>query len=138
MIGKGLFHTHLVVRDIDKSVRFYSGLFGMEQIEFKDGTLVFLTTPGRNDLLALNPGGQWGYPGGCAERAAARGKTGGHPRRGGALGLHVAESRRRRESNRVGHRVRGKLVVRCDHGGMFAHTYLADPDGYVCGIQYGQ
>ena len=55
MIGKGLFHTHLVVRDITKSVRFYSGLFGMEQIDFKDGTLVFLTTPGRNDLLALNP-----------------------------------------------------------------------------------
>ena len=61
MIGKGLFHTHLVVRDIDKSVRFYSGLFGMEQLQFKDGTLVALTTPGRNDLLVLNPGGEWGY-----------------------------------------------------------------------------
>jgi len=67
VIGKGLFHTHLVVRDIAKSVRFYSGLFGMEQVDFRDGTLVFLTTPGRNDLLALNPGGQWGYPGGCAK-----------------------------------------------------------------------
>jgi hypothetical protein len=24
------------------------------------------------------------------------------------------------------------------HGGLFTHTYLADPDGYVCEIQYGQ
>jgi len=46
-----------VVRDIEKSVKFYTGLFGMEDIGFKDGTLVFLRTPGRNDLLALNPGG---------------------------------------------------------------------------------
>jgi catechol 2,3-dioxygenase-like lactoylglutathione lyase family enzyme len=41
MIGKGLFHTHLVVRDIVKSLKFYSGLFGMQQIDFKDGCLVF-------------------------------------------------------------------------------------------------
>jgi hypothetical protein len=31
-------------------------------MEFEDDTLVFLTTPGRSDLLALNPGGKWGYP----------------------------------------------------------------------------
>ena len=29
----------------------------------------------------------------------------------------------------------GKLVVR---GGLFSHTYLGDPDGYVCEIQYGK
>jgi hypothetical protein len=31
----------------------------------------------------------------------------------------------------------GRLVVRCDHGGVTTHTYLADPDGYVVEIQYG-
>ena len=42
MIGKGLFHTHLVVYDVAKSLNFYTGLFGMEQnLDFKDGTLVF-------------------------------------------------------------------------------------------------
>jgi catechol 2,3-dioxygenase-like lactoylglutathione lyase family enzyme len=45
MIGKGLFHTHLVVGDMDKSLRFYSGLFGMERIDFTDGTLVFFDDP---------------------------------------------------------------------------------------------
>jgi catechol 2,3-dioxygenase-like lactoylglutathione lyase family enzyme len=60
MIGKGLFHTHLVVSDLAKSLQFYTGLFGMQEMDFKDGTLVFLTTPGRDDLLVLNPGGDWG------------------------------------------------------------------------------
>jgi catechol 2,3-dioxygenase-like lactoylglutathione lyase family enzyme len=32
MVGKGIFHTHLVVSDLQKSLRFYTGLFGMEQI----------------------------------------------------------------------------------------------------------
>jgi len=67
VVGKGRYHTHLAVRDMGKSVGFYSGLFGMEQIDFNDGTRVFLTTSGRNDLLALNRGGRWGYPGGCAK-----------------------------------------------------------------------
>src|SRR6516225_5262494 len=67
MIGKGLFHTHLVVSNLEKSLKFYTGMFGMQKINFEDGTLVFLTTPGRGDLLALNPGGKWGFPGGCAK-----------------------------------------------------------------------
>ncbi len=72
MVGKGLFHTHLVVRELEKSLRFYTGLFGMEQIEFRDGTLVFLTTPGRNDLLALNPGGSGAIPEAARPSSRAR------------------------------------------------------------------
>jgi catechol 2,3-dioxygenase-like lactoylglutathione lyase family enzyme len=49
-----------VVSDLAKSLKFYTGLFGMQEIDFKDGTLVFLTTPERDDLLVLNPGGDWG------------------------------------------------------------------------------
>jgi len=68
MVGKGIFHTNLVVRDLAKSLKFYTGLFGMEDTGFKDGDYVFLTTPGRNDLLTLNPrhGIPAGFPGGCA------------------------------------------------------------------------
>ena len=68
MIGKGIFHTNIVVRDFEKSLKFYTGLFGMEKSDFKDGDLVFLKTPGRDDLLTLNPSGRpFGYPGGCIE-----------------------------------------------------------------------
>ncbi len=42
MIGQGLFHTHLVVSDHAKSLQFCTGLFGMQEIDFKDGTWVFL------------------------------------------------------------------------------------------------
>ena len=41
MIGKGIFHTNIVVRNLQRSVRFYAGLFGMEKIDFKDGDLCF-------------------------------------------------------------------------------------------------
>lgn len=71
MIGKGIFSHNIVVRDLGRSLRFYTGgLFGMQEIGFKDGDLVFLTTPGRNDLLTPNPSGRtYGFPGGCAREA---------------------------------------------------------------------
>ena len=138
MIGKGLFHTHLVVRDLAKSLHFYTGLFGMQEMDFKDGTLVFLTTPGRGDFLALNPGGDWGYPGGCAHEspreAPLAGVQGGVAHFGYML-PSVEEYERAIASVAA---FGGRLVVRCDHGGAFTHTYLADPDGYVVEIQYGR
>jgi hypothetical protein len=38
-------------------MKFYRGLFGMEKSDFVDGDLVFLTTPGREDVLTLTPAG---------------------------------------------------------------------------------
>jgi catechol 2,3-dioxygenase-like lactoylglutathione lyase family enzyme len=58
MIGKGIFHTNIAVRDVSKSMKFYQGLFGMEKSDFVDGDLVFLTTPGREDVLTLTPVGR--------------------------------------------------------------------------------
>jgi catechol 2,3-dioxygenase-like lactoylglutathione lyase family enzyme len=75
MIGKGIFHANIVVRDLEKSLRFYSGLFGMERMDFKDGDLVFLTTPGRDDVLTLNPSGRtFGFPGDARESVSERSK----------------------------------------------------------------
>jgi catechol 2,3-dioxygenase-like lactoylglutathione lyase family enzyme len=138
MIGKGLFHTHLVVRDIANFLKFYSALLGMEQIDFKDGTLIFLTTPGRNDLLALNPGGEWGHPGGCAKEQPREEKLAGVQGELAHSGYMLPSLEEyERVVSSVG-KFGGKLVVRCDHGGLFTHTYLPDPDGYVCENQYGQ
>lgn len=137
MIGKGIFHTHLVVRDIEKSLRFYTGLFGMQRMDFKDGSLVFLTTPGRDDLLALNPGGEWGFPGGCAKEQPREEKLAGVQGGMAHFGYMLPN---RDEYERIIASIAdfgGRLVVRCDHGGVTTHTYLADPDGYVVEIQYG-
>ena len=138
MIEKGIFHTHLVVKDIAKSVRFYTGLFGMRDTGFKDGTLVFLTTPGRDDLLALNPGGSWGFPGGCATENPREEKLAGVQGGAAHFGYMLPSLEDyERAIDSVGE-FGGHLVVRCDHGGLFTHTYLADPDGYVVEIQYGR
>jgi catechol 2,3-dioxygenase-like lactoylglutathione lyase family enzyme len=137
MIGKGIFHTHLVVRDLDKSLRFYTGLFGMQDTGFKDGDLVFLSTPGKSDLLVLNPGGRFGYPQGCAKESEREkelaGVQGGISHFGYMLPSLEDYERTIASVADFG----GKLIVRCEHGGMFSHTYLADPDGYVVEIHYG-
>jgi catechol 2,3-dioxygenase-like lactoylglutathione lyase family enzyme len=138
MIGKGLFHTHLVVRDGAKSMKFYTGLFGMEQVDFKDGTLVFLTTPGRGDLLVLNPGGEWGYPGGCAKERPREEKLGGVQGGVAHFGYMLPNAEEYERAIASVERFGGRLVVRCDHGGATGHSYLADPDGYVVEIQYGR
>jgi catechol 2,3-dioxygenase-like lactoylglutathione lyase family enzyme len=137
VIGKGIFHTHLVVRDIEKSVKFYTGLFGMEDIGFKDGTLVFLRTPGRNDLLALNPGGSWGYPDGCAKENPREEKLAGVQGGVAHFGYMLPSLEEYERAIASVCEFGGRLVVRCDHGGVTTHTYLADPDGYVVEIQYG-
>jgi catechol 2,3-dioxygenase-like lactoylglutathione lyase family enzyme len=142
MIGKGIFHTNIVVRDLAKSLKFYTGLFGMEDTGFKDGDYVFLTTPGRNDLLTLNPrdGIPAGFPGGCAiEDARERkenlpGVQGGVSHFGYMLPNLEEYERVIASVGEFG----GRLLTRCEHGGTASHTYLADPDGYTVEIHYGR
>jgi len=51
---QGLTHIHLAVRDLERSLRFYKSVFGMEE-RFRDGPrMVFLNTPGSADLITLN------------------------------------------------------------------------------------
>lgn len=140
MVGKGIFHTNIVVRDVAKSLKFYTGLFGMERIDFKDGDLVFLTTPGRNDLLSLNANGcTAGFPGGCARECERElkenlpGVQGGVSHFGYMLPTLEEYERVIASVGEFG----GRLLTRCEHGGMFSHTYGADPDGYAVEIQYG-
>ena len=140
MIGKGIFHTNIVVRDLEKSLKFYTGLFGMEKSDFKDGDLVFLSTPGRDDLLTLNPSGRpFGHPGGCAresERELKENRPGvqGGVSHFGYMLPDLAEYERVIAS--VGE-FGGRLLTRCEHGGAFTHTYLADPDGYAVEVHCG-
>ncbi len=48
---QGLTHIHLAVRDIQRSLAFYSEVFGME-VRFWDGpSMVFLGTPGAQDTF---------------------------------------------------------------------------------------
>jgi len=133
--SRGIFHTHLVVKDRERSLRFYSGLFGMQKSpEYEDGDLIFLHTPGSRDLLVLNPSGTAGYPGGCAkEIERERGLAG---VQGGAshFGVMLATQEDFETAIEAAPTFGGKLVTRCEHGGAFRHAYIADPDGYVVEI----
>ena len=49
----GLTYLHLAVNDLQRSLRFYTEVFGME-VRFWDGpTMVFLNTPGARDIITL-------------------------------------------------------------------------------------
>ncbi len=50
----GLTHLHLVVKDLKRSLEFYQNVFGLEVKFWAGDGLVFLNTPGSNDMIALH------------------------------------------------------------------------------------
>ena len=114
----GLSHLHLVVRDMERSLRFYQSVFGMEE-RFRVGPhMVFLSTPGSQDLITLNQDE--------TERAKA-GDNGGIAHFGFNL----------RNANDIDQAVveveeaGGKVLSRGEHAPGVPFVYVADPDGYV-------
>jgi catechol 2,3-dioxygenase-like lactoylglutathione lyase family enzyme len=135
-IGKGIFHVHIVVKDMERSLRFYTGLLGMEKVPFEDGGLVFLRTPGRRDLFTLNAG-NWkpDRPETCGQEAArenALAQTHGGITHFGYMLPSLEEYNR---TIAAAEQFGGRLAIRCDH---HQHAYLHDPDGYAVELQYGR
>jgi catechol 2,3-dioxygenase-like lactoylglutathione lyase family enzyme len=115
---QGLTHIHLVVRDLERSLRFYKGVFGMEE-RFRDGPqMVFLNTPGSQDLITLNE-----------DPAEARhaGVNAGVAHFGFRLAKSADLDAAIAEVESAG----GKLIRRGEHGPGVAFAYIEDPDGYV-------
>lgn len=115
---QGLTHIHLVVRDLARSLRFYQGVFGMEE-RFRDGPrMVFLSTPGSQDLITLNEDPAEarlaGVNGGIAHFGFRR-------EQGADLDAAIAEVEA----------AGGKLIRRGEHGPGLPFAYVEDPDGYV-------
>jgi catechol 2,3-dioxygenase-like lactoylglutathione lyase family enzyme len=115
---QGLTHIHLVVRDLERSLRFYETVFGMQE-RFRDGPkMVFLNTPGSSDLITLNE-----------DPAEARfaGVNGGVAHFGFRLANSADLDRAIAEVEAAG----GRLVRRGEHAPGKAFAYVEDPDGYV-------
>jgi predicted enzyme related to lactoylglutathione lyase len=55
---RGLTHIHLVVENVHRSLDFYKCVFGMHEKFWAAPDLVFLNTPGSNDLIALHQGAE--------------------------------------------------------------------------------
>lgn len=115
---EGLTHLHLVVRDLDRSLRFYRDVFGMQEL-FRDGPwMVFLRTPGARDTITLNAD---------PSEAGSAGRPGGI----GHFGFRLRDETQLDEAIAAVEAAGGRLVERGkrDSGDRFA--YVADPDGYV-------
>lgn len=113
----GLAHIHLVVRDLERSLRFYQGVFGMQE-RFRDGPkMVFLNTPGSGDLVTLNED---------PAEAQLAGVSGGVAH----FGFRLANRADLDAAIAAVEAAGGKLLQRGERAsGRFA--YVADPDGYV-------
>jgi metallothiol transferase len=115
---QGLTHIHLIVRDLERSLRFYMGVFGMKE-RFRDGPhMVFLNTPGSNDLITLN---------GDPSEAHLAGTGGGVGHFGFRLRDPAALEAAISEIEAAG----GKLLSRGEHAPGVPFAYVSDPDGYV-------
>lgn len=113
---QGLTHIHLVVRDLERSLKFYTTVFGLKE-QFRQGRhMVFLNTPGSRDLVTLNQAG-----------TELAGVTGGVDHFGFRLEDPADLDAAIAEVERAG----GKLVERGEHSPGVPFAYVKDPDGYV-------
>ncbi len=115
---EGLTHIHLVVRDLERSLRFYQGVFGMKE-RFRSGPkMVFLNTPGSADLITLNEN---------PAEAELAGVNGGVAHFGFRLANPTDLGKAIAEVEAAG----GKLIESGEHAPGVPFAYVADPDGYV-------
>jgi catechol 2,3-dioxygenase-like lactoylglutathione lyase family enzyme len=112
---EGLTHIHLFVADLDRSLRFYHDVFGLEEM-FRDGpTMVFLCPPNSADTITLNE---------VPEKA---GRAGGVDHFGFRLVDKTQLGRAIEEVERAG----GRLLERGEHAPGSPYAYVVDPDGYT-------
>ncbi len=112
---EGLTHIHLFVADLDRSLRFYRDVFGLEEM-FRDGPkMVFLRPPNSSDTITLNA---------VPEKA---GQTGGVDH----FGFRLVDTNQLDRAIEEVERAGGRLLERGEHAPGSPYAYVADPDGYM-------
>lgn len=115
---QGLTHIHLVVRDLDRSLRFYQRVFGMKE-RFRSGPkMVFLNTPGSQDTITLNED---------PEQSSLAGTNGGVAH----FGFRLCDTADLDAAIAAVEEAGGRLVERGEHAPGVPFAYVSDPDGYV-------
>jgi catechol 2,3-dioxygenase-like lactoylglutathione lyase family enzyme len=112
----GLTHIHLVVKDIRRSLDFYKSVFGMQEKFWAGEGLVFLNTPGSNDLITLHQSAE----------GQSTGASGGILHFGFQLDDKANLDAAINEVVAAG----GTLKKRGEFGPEMPFAYVADPDGY--------
>jgi catechol 2,3-dioxygenase len=116
--AQGLNHIHLIVRDMDRSLRFYRDALGLEERFRKGDRMVFLNPPGSDDLVTLNE---------SAEEAGLAGTSGGVSH----FGFRLAESADLDQVLAEVAAAGGALIGQGEHAPGVRFAFVRDPDGYV-------
>ena len=112
---EGLTHIHLFVADLDRSLRFYREVFGLEEL-FRDGSkMVFVRPPNTSDTITLN------------EDPEKAGRPGGVDHFGFRLTDKSQLDRAIEQVERAG----GKLLERGQRSPGNNFAYVNDTDEYV-------
>jgi len=115
---RGLTHIHLMVRDLERSLRFYQRVFELEE-RFREGRhMVFLNTPGSEDLITLNED-----PG----EADVAGLNGGVNH----FGFRLSSGSDLDNAAKAAEAAGGSIVKRGEHAPGVPFLYIRDPDGYL-------
>lgn len=115
----GLTHISLAVRDPDRSLKFYTDVFGVREY-YRDDDQIQALGPGKHDVIAF-------------ERAvSAAGQTGGITHFGFRLTRPTDIDRAVAEVESAG----GRLLRRGEFAPGFPYAYVADPDGYEIEIWF--
>ena len=112
----GLTHIHLIAADLQRSLKFYCDVFGMQE-RFRVGpSMVFLNTPGSEDTITLRQGeaGDTIGAGGVAH-----------------FGFRLVNKDDLESAVQTVIEAGGSLIERGEHQPGVRFAYVADPDGYV-------
>jgi len=115
---KGLTHIHLLVKDLERSLKFYKSVFGMEEKYRVGKKMVFLSTPGSQDLITLHED---------SAKTQLLGKSGGIEH----FGFQLTRDMNLNEAVNIVERAGGKLLSRGEHAPGYPYAYVSDPDGYM-------
>jgi catechol 2,3-dioxygenase-like lactoylglutathione lyase family enzyme len=110
---RGLTHIQILVRDLERSVRFYGAVFGMEEGS-REGRIAFLHTPGAQDTIALLE---------TSDEFVVRGGV-------DHFGFHLADKRDLDEAIMAAEAAGGRLLERGTRASGNPYAYVADPDGH--------
>ena len=115
----GLTHISIAVRDLERSLRFYTQVFGVREY-FRDASSIQVQGPGPHDVIAFesNPGVA-GIVGGITH-------FGFRLRSPGDIDLAISEVER----------AGGTVLRRGEFAPGYPFAYVADPDGYEIELWY--
>ncbi len=110
---------NLVVRDVERSVRFYQEVFGAEPYWREEG-VAHVTTPGNHDVITFEQ-----KPQGAGESAGIA-----------HFGFRLIDPKDIDHAVHEVERAGGRLLRRGEFAPGFPYAYVSDPDGYEVEIWF--